>query len=196
MGDFNTNAHYGFCAECKSRMSIQIYRQMNTMFSYMPVAATVGGKLFCVHGGIGPSIQTLDDIRRLQDHLPLKVVLNPPQEWEANLQDLLWADPCDDDEPEDKDFKGFSFNFNRKISVMWNKEATDTFLATTGLQLVVRAHELVQGYTFTHDGKVLTIFSSSDYCGQRNTGAAVHFTGDTSSLSVWEIDAEHKPIVR
>jgi len=183
--DLSVNAHYGFCSECKRRMSIQIYRQVNNMFHYMPVAAVVDKKLFCCHGGIGPDMKSLADIKALQEHVPLEVPLEATEVWQTVLQDLLWADPCESGKLEED---GFAFNAGRKISVVWGSKATERFLAATGLEMIVRAHELVQGYAFSHDGKVLTLFSSANYCGNTNSAAAVYFDGDVSNLGVWEID--------
>ena len=39
---------------------------MTDLFDYMPLAAIVEGKIFCVHGGLSPEIKTLDQIRLIE----------------------------------------------------------------------------------------------------------------------------------
>ena len=35
------------------------------LFDYLPLTALVDGQIFCLHGGLSPSIDTLDHIRAL-----------------------------------------------------------------------------------------------------------------------------------
>ena len=43
-------------------------------------------KIFCLHGGLSPKINTLDDIRMLDRVTEI---------YEGAISDLLWADPDD-----------------------------------------------------------------------------------------------------
>lgn len=51
----------------------------------MALSALVEGKLFCVHGGLSPSIASLDAIRAIDRRVELP--------HEGAMCDLLWSDP-------------------------------------------------------------------------------------------------------
>ena len=55
------------------------------VFDYLSLSAMIDNKIFCVHGGLSPSIQTIDQIR----------VINRKQEvpHDGPMCDLLWSDP-------------------------------------------------------------------------------------------------------
>lgn len=36
------------------------------VFNTLPIASVVASKIFCVHGGLSPSLTSMDDIRRIQ----------------------------------------------------------------------------------------------------------------------------------
>ena len=42
---------------------MQVWRYCTEIFDYLSLSAIIDGKIFCVHGGLSPSIQTLDQIR-------------------------------------------------------------------------------------------------------------------------------------
>ena len=51
----------------------------------MPIAAIVGDRIICMHGGLSPELESLEQIRDL--HRPTEV----PED--GLLADLLWSDP-------------------------------------------------------------------------------------------------------
>ena len=76
---------YGFYDECKRRASTKVWKSFVDVFNTLPIAATIGGKIFCVHGGLSPYLNALDDIRSI--HRPTDI----PDV--GLLSDLLWSDP-------------------------------------------------------------------------------------------------------
>ena len=94
---------YGFYDECKRRYNIPVYRMFIELFDLLPVAALVGDRIFCVHGGLSPDLQKMSQINE-QIKRPMDVPAS------GLLCDLLWADPREDDE------QGYDFNDARGIS--------------------------------------------------------------------------------
>ena len=73
--------NYGFLADCKFRFAeedpytaatitcetetvgYQIWERVNDVFEFLPISALVDKQILCIHGGIGDSIHSLDDLR-------------------------------------------------------------------------------------------------------------------------------------
>jgi serine/threonine-protein phosphatase PP1 catalytic subunit len=60
------DAVYGFYDECKRRTNIKTWKTFIDVFNALPIASIVASKIFCVHGGLSPSLKSMDDIRRIQ----------------------------------------------------------------------------------------------------------------------------------
>jgi len=53
------NALFGFRLECLERLGeefVYVWRRINELFNFLPLAASIEGKILCMHGGIGRSI--------------------------------------------------------------------------------------------------------------------------------------------
>ena len=58
---------YGFYDECcKKYGSANVWKLLTDLFDYLPLTALIEGTTFCLHGGLSPSLQTLDEIRSLK----------------------------------------------------------------------------------------------------------------------------------
>merc|ERR1711953_644606 len=64
-----------------------VWKYFTDLFDYLPLTALVDNQIFALHGGLSPSIDTLDHIRAL-DRLQ-----EVPHE--GPMCDLLWSDPDD-----------------------------------------------------------------------------------------------------
>jgi serine/threonine-protein phosphatase PP1 catalytic subunit len=53
---------YGFYEECKRRFSIKLWKEFIECFNYLPLTAIVEEKIFCMHGGLSPELNKIDDI--------------------------------------------------------------------------------------------------------------------------------------
>lgn len=61
----NVTRVYGFYDECKRRCNIKIWKTFVDTFNTLPLAAIVTGKIFCVHGGLSPVLNSMDEIRHV-----------------------------------------------------------------------------------------------------------------------------------
>ncbi|KAH9740700.1 serine/threonine-protein phosphatase PP2A-4 catalytic subunit [Citrus sinensis] len=115
---------------------------------FIIIAIMVESEIFCLHGGLSPSIETLDNIRNFDR------VQEVPHE--GPMCDLLWSDP-DDRCGWGISPRGAGYTFGQDISEQFNH--------TNNLKLIARAHQLVmEGYNWGHEQKVVTIFSAPNYC--------------------------------
>ena len=141
----NVTRVYGFYDECKRRCNIKIWKTFIDAFNCLPIAAIVAGKIFCVHGGLSPSLTHMDDIRQIArpTDVPDYGLLN----------DLLWSDPADMEADWESNERGVSYCFGKKVIM--------EFLQRNDFDLVCRAHMVVEdGYEFFQDRILVTVFSA------------------------------------
>ncbi|KYO20282.1 serine/threonine-protein phosphatase 2A catalytic subunit alpha isoform [Alligator mississippiensis] len=164
---------YGFYDECLRKYgNANVWKYFTDLFDYLPLTALVDGQIFCLHGGLSPSIDTLDHIRAL-DRLQ-----EVPHE--GPMCDLLWSDP------DDRGGWGIS---PRGAGYTFGQDISETFNHANGLTLVSRAHQLVmEGYNWCHDRNVVTIFSAPNYCYRCGNQAAIMELDDTLKYSFLQFD--------
>uniref|UniRef100_F6HPS0 Serine/threonine-protein phosphatase n=1 Tax=Vitis vinifera TaxID=29760 RepID=F6HPS0_VITVI len=140
---------YGFYDECLRKYgNANVWKIFTDLFDYFPLTALVESEIFCLHGGLSPSIETLDNIRNFDR------VQEVPHE--GPMCDLLWSDP-DDRCGWGISPRGAGYTFGQDISEQFNH--------TNNLKLIARAHQLVmEGFNWGHEQKVVTIFSAPNYC--------------------------------
>lgn len=72
------NNAFGFAEECSSRLGEDpadvdsVFQKINDLFDWLPLAAVIDERIVCLHGGIGSTLNTLDQIEQIQR--PLEVI--------------------------------------------------------------------------------------------------------------------------
>ena len=80
--------------------------------------------------------------------------------------DLLWADP-------DHEVSGWKEN-ERGVSVIFSSKVVESFLEKHDLDLICRAHQVVEeGYEFFANRRLITLFSAPNYCGEFDNAGAM-----------------------
>ena len=155
------NKIYGFYDEMKKRVSVKAWKNICDVFLYMPFSALIENKIFCMHGGLGPDLERIDQARLLKK--PSEI----PDDGIAC--DLLWADPSDEIVGD------FGFN-ERGVSVTFSSEYTKYFLEENDLDLICRGHQVVEeGYEFFADQNLVTIFTAPNYTGEFDNNGSVMY---------------------
>jgi serine/threonine-protein phosphatase 2B catalytic subunit len=140
-------------------------------FCALPLAAVMNKQFLCIHGGLSPELNTLDDIRVIDRFR------EPPTH--GLMCDILWSDPVEDFGQE-KVNESFIHNHVRGCSYFFTYQAACQFLERNNLLSIIRAHEAQDaGYRMYRKTKttgfpsVMTIFSAPNYLDVYNNKAAV-----------------------
>eukprot|EP00439_Symbiodinium_sp_Y106_P036854 s2375_g4.t1 len=123
----------------------EIWEAFCQCFDHMPIE-----KIFCVHSGLAPEVDTLEKLRHLDRHADYG--------HEGPITDMLWSDPREDVE---------GWGVAPKSSGYWfGEDITTEFLKANNLELM----EL-------HGGRCITVFSSSNVTFG-NQAAVLHLDDD------------------
>jgi serine/threonine-protein phosphatase PP1 catalytic subunit len=162
------NRMYGFYDECKRRYNIKLWKIFTDCFNCLPVAAIIDEKILCMHGGLSPELTNLDQIQR---------IMRPTEVPDTGLLcDLLWSDP-------DKDVTGWAEN-ERGVSYIFGNEIVSAFLKKHELDLICRAHQVVEdGYEFFSKRQLVTLFSAPNYCGEFDNSGSMMSVDETLMCS-------------
>ncbi|CAI0379549.1 unnamed protein product [Linum tenue] len=73
---------YGFYDECLRKYgNANVWKYFTDLFDYLPLTALIESQVFCLHGGLSPSLDTLDNIRaldRIQEEKNVVTVFSAP----------------------------------------------------------------------------------------------------------------------
>ena len=137
--------------ECKRRYSIKLWKVFSDVFNCLPAAALIDEKIICMHGGLSPELKSLHQIAELDRPCDVPDV--------GLMCDLLWSDP-------DPVISGWGEN-DRGVSYVFGADIVTQFLEDQDLDLLVRAHQVVEdGYEFFAGRRLVTLFSAPNYCGE------------------------------
>lgn len=162
------NRIYGFYDECKRRYSIKLWKMFTDVFNCLPAAAVIDDKVLCVHGGLSPELTSLDQIQNIS---------RPTDVPDTGLLcDIIWSDPGEG-------VDGWGYN-DRGVSFTYGEDVVKQFLRKHELDLIVRAHQVVEdGYEFFAGRELVTVFSAPNYCGEFDNAAAMMSVDETLMCS-------------
>ena len=154
---------YGLYDECISKYgNANIWKYITDVFDYLPLAAVIDSKIFCVHCGLSPEIETLDKINELNRVQEIPGDSGP-------LRDFLWAEPEETilgwgQAPRPK--YGGDYIFGGDITQKFNHE--------NNLNMIIRSKTLADnGYFWLHNKQILSVFSAPNYRYRLGNKAAI-----------------------
>ncbi|KFW79688.1 Serine/threonine-protein phosphatase with EF-hands 1, partial [Manacus vitellinus] len=201
--DYLMNLRYGFTKEVSSKYkehSTQILYLLQDVFSWLPLATIIDNKVLILHGGISDTTN-LDFLKALErnkhdsslsstepsgsnlpagptqeewkqvgetKHRPIpKPSRTKPAVCYLQILDVLWSDP--------RSQNGCKPNKSRGAGCYFGPDVTAKIFQRYNLKILIRSHEFKrEGYDISHGGKVITIFSASNYYEEgSNRGAYV-----------------------
>ena len=121
------------------------FAQFHDVFNVLPFAAVVDEKIFCIHAGLSPDLDSPEQIKK---------IMRPTDVPDSGiLCDLLWSDP-------EADISGWAEN-DRGVSYTFGADVVTKFLQKHDYDLVVRAHQVVEdGFEFFANRQLVTVFTA------------------------------------
>ncbi|RKP26258.1 Metallo-dependent phosphatase-like protein [Syncephalis pseudoplumigaleata] len=151
---------YGFYTECmrKYNSSAEVWKCFTDMFDYLILSVVIDDSIFCVHGGLSPSIQNIDQIKVIDRFREVP--------HEGPMADLVWSDP----DPDKEDFvvspRGAGYYFGSAV--------VQKFLHMNSMSHILRAHQLcMEGYTVLFNEQLSTVWSAPNYCYRCGNKASI-----------------------
>uniref|UniRef100_G3QLI7 Serine/threonine-protein phosphatase n=1 Tax=Gorilla gorilla gorilla TaxID=9595 RepID=G3QLI7_GORGO len=195
---------------CKYKLhGKRILQILEELYAWLPIGTVVDNEILVIHGGISETTD-LNLLHRVERN-KMKSVLIPPaetnrdhdtdskhnkvgvtfnahgriktngsptehltkHEWEQII-DILWSDP--------RGKNGCFPNTCRGGGCYFGPDVTSKILNKYQLKMLIRSHECKpEGYEICHDGKVVTIFSASNYYEEgSNRGAYIKLCSGTT----------------
>ncbi|NXN64823.1 PPE1 phosphatase, partial [Himantopus himantopus] len=182
--DYIMNLRYGFTKEVSKKYKDhgkQILCLLRDVFSWLPLATIIDSKVLILHGGISDTtdLDFLNALERnkVRDHIHVGAILFSLKNLAIQILrssfcylqilDILWSDP--------RSQNGCTPNKCRGGGCYFGPDVTAKLFEKYNLKMLIRSHEFKpEGYEISHDGKVITIFSASNYYEEgSNRGAYI-----------------------
>ena len=158
---------YGFYAECTRKYpDSNVWQYFTDMFDFLTLSVVVDNAIFCVHGGLSPSIHYIDQIKILDRFREIP--------HEGAMADLVWSDPDPDKEEFAISPRGAGYTFGASI--------VRHFLQCNRMSHILRAHQLcMEGYNVLYDDLLSTVWSAPNYCYRCGNLASILEVGPNGS---------------
>ncbi len=122
-----------------------IYLRIQKFWGKLPWCGIINNTIFVVHGGIYTK-----NCRITEEGIKFSEL-----ESEEAFLEMIWNDPWEKE--------GCSYNYERGIGFFFGKNVTERFLNDLDLKVVIRGHQPYKILKVEHDGKVVTVGSTTVY---------------------------------
>lgn len=141
---------YGFYTECSRKYgNAAVWHYFTDMFDYLSLSCVIDDKIFCVHGGLSPSIHSIDQIKIIDRFREIP--------HEGPMADLVWSDPDGERDEFSLSPRGAGYTFGAQV--------VKKFLEVNSMNHILRAHQLCnEGYMIMFDDRLSTVWSAPNYC--------------------------------
>ncbi|KAL6946346.1 putative serine/threonine protein phosphatase [Hanseniaspora osmophila] len=196
---------YGFYTECLNKYGgdSQVWKHFTDLFDYLVLSAVIDNELFCVHGGLSPNIQTIEQIKIIDR------IREIPHD--GAMADLVWSDPDEtfsggdsntsligdnnsnsnsNSNSNNGNTNGISHNPNnpntsslmdehfqvstRGAGYLFGGNVVKKFCHLNNISRIYRAHQLCnEGYQVYFDGLLTTVWSAPNYCYRCGNKASI-----------------------
>ncbi|KAI6165956.1 Metallo-dependent phosphatase-like protein [Pisolithus thermaeus] len=190
---------YGFYTECVRKYgSSHVWTYFTDMFDFLTLSVVIDDRIFCVHGGLSPSIHSVDQIKVVDRFREIP--------HEGPMADLVWSDP--DAEKEDfaisprsvlllilQQFASLKSFVNWGAGYTFGSGVVHKFLETNNMSHILRAHQLcMEGYSSLFDKHLSTVWSAPNYCYRCGNSASILEVGpgETMYFNVFEAAPENE----
>ncbi|KAG5484417.1 hypothetical protein LSCM4_07984 [Leishmania orientalis] len=186
-----TSRVYGFLTEVTASLGAAagaaVWSAVNRVFLDLPLAAvvqTLHMRFFVTHGGLSPGLEKVDEICALDRRNYSCGNITAAED--DIITGLLWSDPTSDVDTYKRNPRGCGFLFG--------PAASESFCTRNNLDFICRAHQVaMDGYFWTHDDRVVTVFSAPNYCGVNgNKGALLLIKGRAGRPIIEQFDCVGK----
>jgi protein phosphatase len=168
MNALDADSGGGFSDEVMQKYGLVAYKRFVSAFKALGLCTVVEKEIFVVHGGLtrvkSLSIDYINSIEHNDCTAPHPMATNIKDQI---FSDLLWSDPTE---------TNGKFKSERGIGIKFGPDMTTKFCMQNRLRFVVRSHQVPHdghGYMKQHEGRCVTIFSASNYCGNGGNYGAV-----------------------
>jgi len=127
------------------------------VFDALALGAVVAERVFAVHAGLSPSIDSIEHIEMMDRRQEVP--------HEGPMCDLMWSDP--------EDISGWGIS-PRGAGYIFGADVVEKFCRDNNLDVITRSHQLVmEGYKWMFGQQLVTVWSAPNYCYRCGNEASV-----------------------